>query len=162
MKYFLLYVMFIVGCHSSFLEESAEIKKLDANKIQLEKSLSSLTLKVNNLYIRNNEINAQITESEHTLKFLREEQKDPQYLERIVYILKLRIKQEHRFSLSLSKHIKDEINAVEFEIPVDKHFYEEHEIDSVLSDKFRWGSAILHSSLSSIVVRVVEKRIQRF
>ena len=35
------------------------------------------------------------------------------------YILKLKLKQSH-FSLSISKHLKDSMNAIEFEMPVDK------------------------------------------
>jgi len=37
------------------------------------------------------------------------------------YMLKLRLKQSH-LSLSIKKHIKDAVNAIEFELPVDQEF----------------------------------------
>ena len=61
------------------------------------------------------------------------------------YILKLKLKQAS-FSLSVKKHIRNAINAIEFEIPVDKDFYESVSEGTELVDKFRFGSFILYGS----------------
>lgn len=64
------------------------------------------------------------------------------------YILKIRLKQS-RVSLDIGKHIKDGINAIEFELPVDKDFYNSVSVGTKITDEFRTGSFILNGSFSS-------------
>lgn len=64
------------------------------------------------------------------------------------YILKIRLKQS-RVSLDIEKHIKDGMNAIEFELPVDKDFYNSVSVGTKITDKFRTGSFILNGSFSS-------------
>lgn len=75
------------------------------------------------------------------------------------YILKLRLKQSH-ISLDLGKHLKDEMNAIEFEIPVDEEFYNSVSVGTNIVDNFRFGSLIMDSSFGSWKMRVINKRIQ--
>lgn len=64
------------------------------------------------------------------------------------YILKIRLKQS-RVSLDIGKHIKDGMNAIEFELPVDKDFYNSVSVGNKITDEFRTGSFILNGSFSS-------------
>ena len=61
------------------------------------------------------------------------------------YILKLDLRQSH-ISLSITRHIKDAANAIQFELPVDKDFYDSVQIDTKIVDEFRTGSMLLSSS----------------
>lgn len=75
------------------------------------------------------------------------------------YILKIRLKQS-RISLDIGAHFKDEMNAIEFEIPVDKDFYNSVNIGTKITDKFRVGSFVLKGSLSSWDMTVREKIVR--
>lgn len=75
------------------------------------------------------------------------------------YILKLRLKQSH-FSLSIKKHIKDAVNAIEFEIPVDKEYFDSVEKGSEIVDNFRFGSFVLYGSFGDWEMTVKDKIIR--
>lgn len=75
------------------------------------------------------------------------------------YILKLRLKQSH-FSLDIGKHIKDEMNAIEFELPVDKEFYNSVSTGTNIVDEFRTGSFILSGSFGDWEMTVKGKEIR--
>lgn len=72
------------------------------------------------------------------------------------YILKLHLKQSH-FSLSITKHIKDAANAIDFELPVDKDFYNSVEVGTSIVDEFRAGSFILSGSFGDWEMTVKDK-----
>ncbi len=76
------------------------------------------------------------------------------------YILKIRLKQSH-FSLSIKKHIKDAVNAVEFELPVDKEFFDSVSEGTELIDKFRFGSFVLYGSFGDWEMTVKEKEVRQ-
>lgn len=75
------------------------------------------------------------------------------------YMLKLRLKQSH-LSLSIKKHIKDAVNAIEFELPVDKEFYDSVSEGTEIIDKFRFGSMVLYGSLGDWEMTVKEKYLK--
>jgi hypothetical protein len=75
------------------------------------------------------------------------------------YMLKLRLKQSH-LSLSIKKHIKDAVNAVEFELPVDKEFYDSVSEGTEIIDKFRFGSMVSYGSLGDWEMTVKEKYVK--
>ena len=75
------------------------------------------------------------------------------------YILKLRLKQAH-FSLSISKHIKDAVNAIDFEMPVDKEFYDSVSKGTEIIDKFRFGSFVLGGSFGDWEMTVKGKEVR--
>ena len=76
------------------------------------------------------------------------------------YILKIRLKQSH-FSLSIKKHIKDAVNAIDFELPVDKEFYNSVSEGTKLVDKFRFGSLILSGSFGDWEMKVKGKEVRQ-
>jgi hypothetical protein len=75
------------------------------------------------------------------------------------YILKLRLKQSH-FSLSIKKHIKDAVNAIDFELPVDKEFYDSVSEGTEIIDKFRFGSFVLGGSFGDWEMTVKGKEVR--
>jgi hypothetical protein len=75
------------------------------------------------------------------------------------YILKIHLKQSH-FTLDIGKHIKDAANAIDFEIPVDKDFYNQVKEGTSIVDNFRMGSFILEGSFGNWDMTVSGKEIR--
>jgi len=75
------------------------------------------------------------------------------------YILKIHLKQSH-FSLSISKHVKDAMNAIDFEMPVDRDFYNSVSVGTEIVDNFRVGSFLLYGSLGDWNMSVRGKEIR--
>jgi hypothetical protein len=77
---------------------------------------------------------------------------------RPIYIVKFQLKQSH-LSLDLVKQLKDEMNAVEFEMPVDRDFYYSVTNGTNVVDEFRKGSLITEGSYGTWQLEVISKRI---
>lgn len=75
------------------------------------------------------------------------------------YILTLEIKQSH-FSLDLSEHLKDAMNVMEIQVPVDKEYYDSVEIGQNIADEFRMGSLVFKGTFGNFEVSVADKEIQ--
>ena len=75
------------------------------------------------------------------------------------YIVTFNIKQSH-FSLDVGDHIKDEMNDISIQIPVDKEYYDSIDIGDTIADDFRMGSFILYGSFGNWDVTVENKEIQ--
>jgi len=76
------------------------------------------------------------------------------------YILKFELKQV-RLSLNPLSHVRDKINTIEFELPVDKEFYDSIHVGDLIIDRFRAGSFILRGSFSNWRMSVINKRIAK-
>ena len=75
------------------------------------------------------------------------------------YIVTFNIKQNH-FSLDLSEHMKDEMNDISIQIPVDKDYYDSVNIGDTITDDFRMGSLIMKGSFGNWDITVENKEIQ--
>lgn len=75
------------------------------------------------------------------------------------FILKLELKQSH-FSLDIGTHMKDSMNAIEFDIPVDEDFYKSVKVGTNIVDDFRAGSFIMNGSFGDWKMKVISKRIK--
>lgn len=75
-----------------------------------------------------------------------------------VYIIKLKIHQV-TYTLDIGEHIKNSINDVEFEIPVDKDYYESCKVGHEISNTFKWGSLLMDDDFSRLKITCVGKRI---
>ena len=64
------------------------------------------------------------------------------------YVITFNIKQSH-FSLDLGEHLKDAMNDISIEIPVDKEYYDSVEVGDVIDDSFRMGSFIWKGSFGN-------------
>ena len=75
------------------------------------------------------------------------------------YIVTFNIKQNH-FTLDLSEHMKDEMNDISIQIPVDKDYYDSVNIGDTIADDFRMGSLIMKGSFGNWDITVENKEIQ--
>ncbi len=78
----------------------------------------------------------------------------PEY--RTVYMVELDIRNSS-FSLDLGKHIRNAMNAMQIEIPVDKKFYDAVKPNTEVAKSFKTASFIMKGSVSSIKVTCVRK-----
>lgn len=75
------------------------------------------------------------------------------------YIITFSIKQTH-FTLDIGEHLKDLMNEITIEIPVDKEYYDSLSVGDTINDEFRVGSLIMHGSLGNWEVIVDNKEIR--
>ena len=75
------------------------------------------------------------------------------------YVIAFNIKQSH-FSLDLGEHLKDAMNDISIEIPVDKEYYDSVEVGDVIDDSFRMGSFIWKGSFGNWKVTVESKDVR--
>lgn len=75
------------------------------------------------------------------------------------YVVTFRIKQSH-FTLDIGEHIKDSMNEITIEIPVDKEYYDSVSVGDTVNDDFRVGSLIMHGSFGNWKVTVDKKEVR--
>ena len=75
------------------------------------------------------------------------------------YIVTFNIKQNH-FTLDLSEHMKDEMNDISIQIPVDKEYYDSVEVGDTIADDFRMGYLVMKGSFGNWDITVEDKEIQ--
>ena len=75
------------------------------------------------------------------------------------YVITFNIKQTH-FTLDIGEHLKDAMNDISIEIPVDKEYYDSVEIGDTIDDSFRVGSFIWKGSFGNWKVTVESKEVQ--
>lgn len=74
------------------------------------------------------------------------------------YVITINIKQEH-FFLDFENNIKDEMNDISIQIPVDKEYYDNVEVGDIIDDSFRMGSFVMKGSFGNWNVTVEDKEI---
>jgi hypothetical protein len=76
------------------------------------------------------------------------------------YIVEFEIKQSH-FTLNISEHLKDSINKLTFEVPVDKDYYNKVRVGQEITDSFRMGSFVMKGSIGKWKITVKSKYIKQ-
>lgn len=74
------------------------------------------------------------------------------------YIMKINISQSH-FTLSVSEHLKDDINDIDIYIEVSEEYYNKYNVGDTIADDFRVGSMIFKGSFGNWRVKVADKQI---
>ena len=74
------------------------------------------------------------------------------------YVVTINIKQEHTI-FDFENNIKDEMNDVSIQIPVDKEYYDSVEVGDVIDDSFRMGSLVVSGSIGCWDISVEDKEI---
>ena len=74
------------------------------------------------------------------------------------YVLTIKVKQKH-YNLSLEDHLKDEMNAITIQIPVDKEYFDSVMVGDTIADDFRIGSLVLKGSYGGWNITVEGKEI---
>lgn len=78
-----------------------------------------------------------------------------------IYIVKIKIHQT-TYTLSLTEHIKNKFNDVEFEIPVDKAYYDKCSIGQSVTDPgLKIGSLLRDGDFSKLKVKITGKRTEK-
>lgn len=75
------------------------------------------------------------------------------------YIVTFNISQKH-FTLDLGDLMKDAMNDISIQIPVDKEYYDSVEIGDTIDDSFRLGSFVFKGSFGSWDITVENKEIR--
>ena len=75
------------------------------------------------------------------------------------YVITFNIKQTH-FTLDIGEHLKDAMNDISSEIPVDKEYYDSVEVGDTIDDSFRVGSFIWKGSFGNWKVTIESKNIR--
>ena len=129
-------------------EINQEIVELNARRHELRNEVSKLYSEVDEKTERLNTLN-------QTIKL----QTAVAQGKKISYILTLELSQSH-FTLDLEEHMKDALNAIEFELPVDKELFDNVKVGTRIVDDFRVGSLLLRGSLGSWDMKVTDKEIR--
>ena len=75
------------------------------------------------------------------------------------YVITFNIKQTH-FTLDIGEHLKDTMNDISIEIPVDKEYYDSVEIGDTIDDSFRMGCLIWKGTVGNWKVTVESKDVR--
>lgn len=121
----------LIGCTRSEESLNGEIVELEAEITQLKSERDSLKNEIVEIKVDNG-----------TAK----------------YIVTFNIRQVH-YSLNIDDHIKDAMNDISIQIPVDKEYYDSVEVGQIIDESFRVGSMIMKGSFGSWRVSVAGKEI---
>lgn len=119
---------------------------------QLRREKASLQYQINSSYSNLNAIRNEVNE-------LNRQKSALQSGREIKYIVKFQIKQG-TFTLDIFEHVKNEMNSIEIEIPVNKAFYDRLSVGQDITDSFKWGSLVFNGDFSTLHMRVISKRIE--
>ena len=79
----------------------------------------------------------------------------------VMYVVKFKIHQT-TYSLSLGEYIKNKMNDLEFEIPVDKAYYDKCKVGDLINDpKLKMGSLIMNGDFSTLKIYISGKSIKK-
>ena len=149
-KKFLVFAMFAVIFTACYTDN-------DKNRLQLEcKALAQQKENLQSTVSRLNNSKTYLLKQIHDLQI----QKSAYETGReIKYIVKFRIKQS-TFTLDIGEHIKNGMNAIELELPVNKSFYDKVSIGTEISNSFKMGSLLCNGDFSNLHMTVTGKRIE--
>lgn len=144
-KKFIIFMMVLTIC-ASLIGCTSKEESLNNNIIELETKIVELQTEVSALEAERDSLKNEITD----IKIENGTAK---------YIVTFNIKQSH-FTLDFTQHIKDEMNDISIQIPVDKEYYDSVEVGDTIADDFRMGSFIFKGSFGNWDITVEDKCIQ--
>jgi hypothetical protein len=151
MKYTLRFLILIISLSLFSCENACDVQT-DIDKLRTERTNLENEVSTKNNTI--SQLNTTITSKNETLKEM------DIYLDgdTPLYVLSLKLSQSH-FTLDITEHMKDAMNAIEFDIPVDKDFYDNVKIGDEILDNFRMGSFIMNGSFGDWEMEVKHKKV---
>ena len=78
--------------------------------------------------------------------------------DRPAYVITFEVSQSH-LTLDIGTLIKDAMNTTEFEVMVDKRYYDSVEIGQSINSDFRIGSLLMKGSVGSWDIKVADKKV---
>lgn len=145
MKRVIVLVMTLCIC-TSLIGCASKEERLNGNIAKLEEIVAELESEISSLESERDAIKNDITD----IKIESGTEK---------YVVTFNIKQSH-FTLDISQHLKDEMNDMSIQIPVDKEYYDSIEVGDVIADDFRMGSFIFKGSFGNWDITVEDKCVQ--
>ena len=142
-KIIIMFVTICLMCYS--MAGCSREKELSADIIKLKEAVSELESDVYDLEAQKRALENEIRDikiQSNTAK----------------YIVTLNIKQSH-FTLDLGQHLKDEMNDISIQIPVDKEYFDSVNVGDTIADDFRMGSLIFKGSFGNWKITVQDKEI---
>lgn len=135
----------------NFIQSNQESRerndRLIAERKSIERDINSKTNIRNSLANQNNTLNKQINANKFALA-----------CKNTIYIVKIKIHQT-TYTLDIGEHIKNKINDVEFEMPVDKSYYDKCHVGQSITDaSFKWGSLLMDDDFSVLKITIQGKR----
>lgn len=137
----------LASCYTSEDQKrlQSECKTLQIQKSNLQSSIEMQTKHLSDIRQQVNDLNKE--------KSTLQSGKEP------IYIVKFKIKQG-TFTLDIFEHVKNEMNSIEIEIPVNKAFYNRLSVGQDITDSFKWGSLVMDGDFSTLHMKVIGKRIE--
>ena len=97
----------------------------------------------------------------HTQKVVTNYSKPQAKNTNVMYVVKFKIHQT-TYSLSLGEYIKNKMNDLEFEVPVDKAYYDKCKVGDLINDpKLKMGSLIMNGDFSQLKIYISGKSIKK-
>ena len=150
MKKFIVFALIALVSVSCYTDEDQ--KKLNENCRRLKSEQSALESRVSYL-------NDQVLNLNTHIHYLELEKREVETGKENTYIVKFQIKQG-TFTLDLFEHMKNEMNAIEIEIPVKKEYYNRLSVGQDLTNSFKFGSLLMDGDFSTLHMRVTGKRVE--
>ena len=150
--FYILTAMFLITSCESKQDIKEDIDELERQRNYLVQESTHYRSEKIQYYNEVERLKSEVSDLEKEMSIL-ESGESPKY------ILKLRLKQS-RVSLDLFEHAKDAMNAIEFEIPVDKEFYNQVSVGDEIVDNFRAGSFIINGYFGSWDMKIKGKEIR--
>lgn len=132
------------------MESAERNNRLMNERKQIESDIISFRNINEQLKRQNNALNEQINKNKLALDASRN-----------IHIIKIKIHQT-TYSLSPGEYIKNKINDIVFEIPVDKAYYDKCSIGQKVTDPgLKIGSLIMDGDFSKLKITIINKRTVR-
>ena len=106
-------------------------------------------------------LNQQRVQQSTTQKVVTKHSKPQAKNTNVMYVVKFKIHQT-TYSLSLGEYIKNKMNDLEFEVPVDKAYYDKCKVGDLINDpKLKMGSLIMNGDFSQLKIYISGKSIKK-
>jgi conjugal transfer/entry exclusion protein len=125
--------------------------KEQTQEIKMQESVKNYFEKISDLRFEKNRLGKDVSELDKEL-----DHKKALVEDRVVYLVTIELKQSH-FSINPLKHIKDSMNAVEFQFPTNKEYYDSLSVGEKVLEEFRSGSFLMEGSFGDWNVTVLKK-----
>jgi len=150
MKKFIIIFAVLIGLSACYTEESK--KNLQKECIELQQKKYDLWRQIDSTCRILEDYQKEVKDLQAE-KLALQNGRDPKY------IIKVKIKQG-TFTLDPFEHIKNEANAMEMELPVNKDFYDKTAVGTDLLDKLKLGSFLIDGDASWLHFKIIDKHIE--
>lgn len=132
-------IISFTGCVTQEERLNANIEKLEVKSLELQKEISALESEKSALQYDIIDLKVEAGTAK--------------------YVLTINIRQSH-FTLDIGEHLKDSMNDISIQIPVDKEYFDSLYVGDTINNSFRMGSFIFKGSFGNWKITVADKEIR--